>query len=68
MNKSIVFEVLNEKQAAEYIGMSVSYLQHDRCYGNKNPGPPYLKLGRSIRYRLSDLNDWLERHLICTDR
>jgi len=55
-------QVYNEKQAAQYIGMSVSYLRHDRCYGaigGHTPGPSYLKLGRSVRYLKDDLDHWL---------
>jgi hypothetical protein len=45
--------VLSEREAAEYIGMSRAYLRQDRMYGvrpNHEPGPKYLKIGRSIRY------------------
>lgn len=57
-------QILKEKEAAAYIGMSVSYLQHARCYGasgNRTSGPSYLKMGRSVRYRLKDLDSWIER-------
>lgn len=59
--------VLNEKQAANYIGMSLSYLQHDRCYGaieNKTPGPTFMRIGRSIRYLKTDLDEWLSQNRI----
>lgn len=59
--------VLKEKEAAAFIGMSVSYLQHARCYGasgNQTPGPDYIKLGRSVRYRTDDLRLWLEINVI----
>jgi len=62
MNK----EILTEKEAAIYIGMSRSFLSQDRMNGyrvNRTPGPPFLKLGRSIRYRKQDLDDWLDKHL-----
>lgn len=55
-------QVMTEKQASKYIGMSSSYLQHARCYGvtgDKTPGPTYLRFGRSIRYLRADLDDWL---------
>ena len=59
--------VVNEKQAARYIGMSVSYLRQDRCYGavgDRVPGPIFLKFGRAIRYRVCDLDAWLDQHLM----
>ncbi len=55
---------LPEEPAAEYIGMSRSYLRQGRMNGGRKgrtPTPPYLKIGRSIRYRLSDLDQWLEQ-------
>ncbi len=57
-------KIMNEKEAAQYIGLSLSYLQHDRCYGElekRKPGPAYLKLGRSVRYLQKDLDAWLEK-------
>ncbi|PIR11337.1 MAG: DNA-binding protein [Gammaproteobacteria bacterium CG11_big_fil_rev_8_21_14_0_20_46_22] len=60
MNHESHLHTLNEKEAAKYIGMSVSYLQHDRCYGfGDTRGPVYVKLGRSVRYLRSDLDDWI---------
>ncbi|PIU25965.1 MAG: DNA-binding protein [Candidatus Aquicultor secundus] len=57
--------VVNEKDAAKYIGMSVSFLRQARCDGptaNRTPGPVFLRLGRAIRYRTEDLDKWLEEH------
>ena len=58
---------LTEQEAAQYIGMSRSFLRQNRMtglIGNRTPGPPYIKIGRSVRYQLSDLNVWLEQHRI----
>lgn len=60
-------EILTEKEAAIYIGMSRSFLSQDRMNGhreNRTPGPVFLKLGRSIRYRKMDLDEWLSNHRI----
>jgi predicted DNA-binding transcriptional regulator AlpA len=54
--------ILNEKMTAEYIGMSISWLRQARMNGNKN-APPFLKIGKSVRYRKSDLDAWLESKL-----
>ena len=59
---------LTEKEAAEYIGMSVAYLRMDRVNGyreNRTPGPDYLKLGRCIRYLKDDLDKWIQINRIC---
>ena len=51
--------VLNEKEAARYTGMSRSFLAQARMDGNREgrtPGPPYIRIGTSIRYRIDDLD------------
>jgi len=56
-------ELLNEKEAAEHIGMSVAYLRADRCRGSlegRTPGPPWLKTGRKVQYDRADLDAWLD--------
>lgn len=53
---------LSENQAANYIGMSRSYLAQSRMEGNRDkrtPAPPFIKIGRSVRYLREDLDDWL---------
>jgi hypothetical protein len=55
-------ELFNEFDAAHYIYMSVAYLRADRSRGHiggTTPGPAYLRLGRTIRYRRDDLDAWL---------
>lgn len=46
---------LKEKQAAEYLGLSVKTLQAWRFYCK---GPKYLKLGRAVRYQVEDLDQF----------
>jgi predicted DNA-binding transcriptional regulator AlpA len=60
-------EVLTEKEAATYIGMSRSFLSQDRMNGyrdNRTKGPDFMKLGRSIRYHKEDLDAWLSANRI----
>ena len=46
--------LLATPKAAEFIGMSVSWLEHDRL--KTKPEIPFVKIGtRAVRYRLSDL-------------
>lgn len=52
---------LPEPAAARYIGMSVGYMRHERRCGS---GPSYLRLGRAVRYRITDLEAWLEARLV----
>jgi hypothetical protein len=47
---------LSEKQAAEYVGISVSTL---RRWRKRGVGPPYFKLGSVIRYTTTDLDAFI---------
>jgi excisionase family DNA binding protein len=49
---------LNERQAAEYLGIAPATLTQWRCTGRH--ALPFLRVGRLIRYRVSDLDAWLE--------
>ena len=54
---------LNEREAASYIGMSRSFLAQSRMDGrrdNRTPAPPFVKIGRSVRYLREDLDRWLD--------
>ena len=48
---------IGEKQVAVRLCQSVRTIQKWRVTGN---GPEFYKLGRSVRYRLSDVLDWAE--------
>jgi len=55
---------LTEQQAALYLSMSRSFLRQGRMNGdreNRTPTPPYYKIGRSVRYKKTDLDSWLEQ-------
>jgi len=61
----ILKRALPDPEAARYIGMSVSFLKQSRMNGereNRTPGPPYVKLGRAVRYLREDLDAWLEQY------
>jgi len=49
--------LMSVEQAADFLGLAVSTLNKWRCYGD---GPTFIKMGRSVRYRISDLNDYVE--------
>lgn len=55
---------IKESEASAYVGMSRSFLRQARMDGDRNgrtPGPPFLKIGRSVRYLIEDLDQWLEQ-------
>ena len=54
---------VTEREAAKFIGYSVYWLRWAR---RQNRGPAYLQVGRSIRYRVVDLESWLEAHRVRT--
>ena len=46
--------------------MSRSYLAQSRMDGNRDkrtPAPPFIKIGRSVRYLREDLDNWLDNFL-----
>jgi hypothetical protein len=53
---------LNERDAAEYIGTSTSYLRHSRVRGSTKctDAPPFVRIGHAVRYLPRDLDAWLE--------
>jgi predicted DNA-binding transcriptional regulator AlpA len=54
---------LTETDAAPYTGYSQAFLRQSRQRGR---GPAYIKVGRSVRYRIEDLDAWLNAHRVET--
>ncbi len=52
---------LSEKGAAAYVAMSRPYLRRARREGH---GPAFVRLGRTIRYAVADLDAWLNAHRV----
>jgi hypothetical protein len=56
---------LSEPDAARYIGMSAAYLRASRLKKRRGtPGPPYVKIGKTVRYLPVDLDGWLRAHRV----
>ena len=53
--------MFDEKQAAEFLGCSVAALQKWRLL---RKGPAYVKVGRLVRYRETDLIAYLDAHCV----
>ena len=54
--------LLDEKQAAAYLGVSLSFLRKSRSEGspgNRTPAPKFINVGRSVLYRRADLETWV---------
>lgn len=51
--------LLNEKEAAEMLGVSTKLLQ---AWRYRREGVPFVKVGRRVKYRLRDIQDYIERN------
>jgi len=56
-NGQPVDELLNERRVANLICQSVRTVQKWRVIGY---GPEYFKIGRSVRYRRGEVEQWIE--------
>jgi len=52
----MTLDVKTERQYAEWRGCSVRTIQRER---SQRVGPPYVRLGRKIVYRVEALEQWL---------
>jgi hypothetical protein len=50
-------EYVNTEELAAHLDVAEQTLCHWRC---RREGPPFIKVGRRIRYRVSDVEDWLK--------
>lgn len=48
------------RDASEHVGLSESTLEKRRLTGD---GPPFVKIGRAVRYRICDLDAWIAAQL-----
>ena len=55
-DKPVASPLLDERHAAEFLSVSSRTLQSWRA---RKEGPVFIKLGRTVRYRLSDLIQWI---------
>lgn len=56
---------LNNREAAEYLCVSESFLNKTRHFGT---GPRFYRVGRAIRYAEVDLDDWMAEHCATSTR
>lgn len=57
--------LLTEREVAQLIGMSRSFLRQSRMEGhrqNRTDAPPLIRIGRAIRYRSDDVKQWVDEH------
>lgn len=49
--------LMTTSEAADYLASTKTTLEQWRA---RNDGPPFVKMGRSVRYRRADLDQWIE--------
>ncbi|WP_316354696.1 helix-turn-helix transcriptional regulator [Candidatus Trichorickettsia mobilis] len=52
-------QLLNRKEAAEFLGVKESTLAHWKCTGRYNLAS--VKIGRLVKYRVTDLEKFVEK-------
>lgn len=58
----IIDQVVTDIEAGRILGLAPQTLKNMRC---RRTGPKYIKIsGRAVRYRLSELQSFLDRHEI----
>lgn len=53
--------LLSRKEVEQKFGLSRRFLEIAAVSGT---GPKYVKIGRSVRYQVSDLRDWIAAHRV----
>jgi len=57
----MIDRLLTQNQVVDWTGMSSAWFEQCRF---KGAGIPYIKIGRSVRYRTSDVQRWIDEHVI----
>lgn len=48
--------LINQTELANWLGKSEAWAERSRWDGS---GPPFVKIGRSVMYRVADVDAWL---------
>jgi excisionase family DNA binding protein len=56
-------QLLNQSEAAKLLRLSTRTMERFRLQG---VGPSYVKCGRSVRYRQSDLETWIAARVVAS--
>jgi hypothetical protein len=51
--------LFSQETIAAILDCSIATIERDRWIGN---GIPFIKIGRMVRYRKTDIKIWLDRH------
>ena len=50
-------EYMDLREAAGYLRISINTLN---CWRSRREGPPFVKVGGKVRYRLADVDAWAD--------
>ncbi|MET4037261.1 putative DNA-binding transcriptional regulator AlpA [Bradyrhizobium sp. JR7.2] len=53
------------REAAEYLGVSKSFLDKARCYGTN--GPAFMRFGKAVVYSTEALDEWARSCTVAND-
>jgi excisionase family DNA binding protein len=53
-------KLLDSSELAKYLGVAESTIKKYRLEG---VGPAYVKIGHLVRYRIADVDEWVERKM-----
>lgn len=53
--------LLSREEVEERFGISKRYLEIAVC---RHDGPPYIKIGRLVRYRVADIRAWISANRV----
>lgn len=55
--------LLTREQTADFLQVPISLLE---SFATRRVGPRFIKVGRLVRYRMQDLEQWLEANTVET--
>lgn len=55
--------LLTRHEVQESFGISARFLEVSAVRGD---GPPMIRIGRSVRYRVGDLRTWIDAQRVCS--
>lgn len=63
MSSTTVDKLIDSKTLSEMLSIQQSTIEKNRVMKR---GIPYVKLNRAVRYKLSDINDYIESNRVAT--
>lgn len=52
--------LMDQKTLADYLGKTTAWCERARWAGD---GPKFVKLGRHVRYRAQDVEEWINQNI-----